>query len=83
MSYINISLDTLKAIVKKADEELGGTDGTVWIRHYEGTSEPVWGTKEHYYSQALSRHSLREQSGQFYADQLWKRQLVKPEKANW
>ena len=83
MSSINISLDTLKAIVKKADEELGGTNGTVCFNVPEGFVNPVWGTKEHYYSSLLSRHSLEEVSGQFYMDQIWKRQYVRPKNANW
>ena len=71
-SMLQISLNRLKEIVKKADEELGGTNGTVYfVQMYDKKhlQRAYWGTKEKYYKQSLSRHELHYESGFYYEHQ--------------
>ena len=72
---MNISLETLKAIVAKADEELGGNNGTVTFNENSNS----WGTKEKYYKSSLSIHSLAIQTGEYYEYKEKHSQFVKPE----
>jgi hypothetical protein len=65
-TFINISLDSLKEIVEKANEELGGTNGSVCI-HFEKGKES-WATREKFYKQTLSYHPLVLHEGEYYVD---------------
>ena len=81
MAFINISLDTLKEIVAKADEELGGTNGTVYIEHNQDFANnddesACWSSKESYYKSKLSFHELAVITDTFYEHQTQYSQII-------
>lgn len=63
-TMINVSLDTLKEIVKKAEEELGGQNGTVYFVKQDDMG--AWGTREKFYKSSLSFHKLTLHKGEYY-----------------
>jgi hypothetical protein len=65
-TFMNISLDSLKEIVKKADEELGGTNGSVCINFERGKES--WSTREQFYKPTLSYHPLILIEGDYYSN---------------
>ena len=79
---MNISLDTLKKIVKIAKLELGhnvGLDGgTVCLR--QDGDKSCWSTKENFYKGSLSHHSLDVQSDIYYNHRTEYSQLIDDKK---